>query len=533
MKTLAMLTNGGDTCALNASMKSIRDSAYRVGYKKIYGVRRGYQGLLDGSIEDITHKEIDVRKGGSFLGSMRESPAKLDPTSVDKDVRVYVPDDGKCQTMARCLADYEIDVLVVIGGDGTLQSTQLFQQWILERRTALRLRAFELLGFLKTIDNDVRTKTFFQGIEVALCPGFPSAVQKIVGAVEGLRVTARTGERAFAVECMGRDAGWLAASGTFGGAEILIVPEILESYLQERSVKDRFSNEGPAYRKHLKETRREKNKNVTDRDIQLVLAAEIIWAHLAETTASYYQKNRNVIIAVAEGFETPTENDAVRQFVEIIHDLYGPRKKVGATELLALTLSPVLQYYFSCLSQLVQGVVATSLEDAIERVMKTETPERSNYQKLVVSQGWKHPLNRLNIRKMLREAVSLGARVPPYRFELRPHRTDYQPRSGQPSPYDYKLASVLGQKIGEMLENREFGFVPAMAEVVKFDELSLKRVKTESIGEIRTLDFASPDYFKPRSNRLKVSDRITDFFRTITSGPDTLEEAIDKTDNAG
>ena len=74
MKTLAILTNGGDTCALNASIKSIRDSAYKIGYKKIYGIRRGYQGLLDNWIDDITLREIDVRIGGSCLGSMRMSP---------------------------------------------------------------------------------------------------------------------------------------------------------------------------------------------------------------------------------------------------------------------------------------------------------------------------------------------------------------------------------------------------------------------------------------------------------------------------
>jgi hypothetical protein len=77
MQTLAILTNGGDTCALNASIKSIRNNAYRIGYKKIYGIRRGYQGLIDDSIDDITHREIDVRIGGSCLGSLRVSPTDL------------------------------------------------------------------------------------------------------------------------------------------------------------------------------------------------------------------------------------------------------------------------------------------------------------------------------------------------------------------------------------------------------------------------------------------------------------------------
>lgn len=62
VKTLAILTNGGDTCALNASIRSIGDNAYKAGYKKIYGIRRGYQGLIDGWIDDITDERINPRK---------------------------------------------------------------------------------------------------------------------------------------------------------------------------------------------------------------------------------------------------------------------------------------------------------------------------------------------------------------------------------------------------------------------------------------------------------------------------------------
>ena len=124
MKTLAILTNGGDTCALNASIKSIRDNAYRAGFKKIYGIRRGYQGLVDGWIDDITHREIDPRIGGSCLGSLRTSP-----TERVEDGK-YVVVGERCRVMAQCLSDYRIDVLVVIGGDGTLQSTRMFQAWV-------------------------------------------------------------------------------------------------------------------------------------------------------------------------------------------------------------------------------------------------------------------------------------------------------------------------------------------------------------------------------------------------------------------
>lgn len=116
--------------------------------------------------------------------------------------------------------------------------------------------------------------------------------------------------------------------------------------------------------------------------------------------------------------------------------------------------------------------------------------------------------------------------VPPYRFEIRPHRTDYVPRSGQPSSYDYKLATVLGSMVGQLLEQGNFGVVPCLSEVVSYSDLGEDVVKFESINDIRTLTFDKDDYFDIDS--FTVADKITDFFRTITTGPDNLETAIDE-----
>jgi 6-phosphofructokinase len=522
MKTLAILTNGGDTCALNASIRSIRDNAYDAGWKKIYGIRRGYQGLVDGWIEDITHKEIDPRIGGSCLGSLRVSPTKKEQpvlgskqpaagekhaTAGKKDDPPYGIDDQRCREMATFLSDYKIDVLVVIGGDGTLQATKMFQGWVQQHLASREFRPFEIMGFLKTIDNDIRTYTHFEGVEVSLCPGFPSAVRKIASCTEDLRVTARTAERAFSIETMGRDAGWLAAAATFGGAEILLVPELTKIWKDLRIDKP-------------------------------------ILHSLVESIAGFYSKNRNVLIAVAEGFEPAQDFKGLKAFNDVIHELYGTRKKVGATELVALLVSPVLEYYFQTLSNLVSYAdrehemdhVAEkkpekrpSPDQRIDRVLNEtlKSAAGEKYERVQNSEG--HPLKDWVVKKELRKVLAArngkALSGPPYQFEIRPHRTDYLPRSGPPSSYDYRLATVLGEKIGLMLVRNEFGAVPALAQVVPYDELTLKVIKTVQIQEIATLNFGSKDYFDTEFP-FQVSKRITDFFRTILSGPENLEEAI-------
>ena len=301
MRTVGILTNGGDTCALNASIKSIRDNVYRAGYKKIYGIRRGYQGLIDGWIDDITHREIDVRIGGSCLGSLRTSPTdRFTKEDLEEEEIVFTDEERKeieetgqthrinterCEQMAKCLFDYRIDVLVVIGGDGTLKSTRRFLNWVRQKREEGRFRDFEIIGFPKTIDNDIQTFTSFEGIPVSLCPGFPSAAKKIVSSIEDLRVTVRTAERAFTVETMGRDAGWLAAAAGFGGAEIVVVPEHVAIYGKK------MMNLTPQESKDSLEVSKE---------LMLCLANEIEY---------FYRNNRNVLISVGEGFDPHVEID--------------------------------------------------------------------------------------------------------------------------------------------------------------------------------------------------------------------------------
>jgi len=211
MQNLAILTNGGDTCALNASIEAIRREARKVGYGKIIGIEGGYHGLLYKNYRVLAER-VDETMGGTVLRSLRESPCSLS----DKG---YVIDKKKVQTMVTTLEELEVDVLVVIGGDGTLQATKLFHQAVQDQHR------FRIMGFPKTIDNDIRTKTSFEGIEVALCPGYPTAARKIAQAVADVRTTAISAQRVFGIETMGRDAGWLAAASDEGGPDMVLIPE--------------------------------------------------------------------------------------------------------------------------------------------------------------------------------------------------------------------------------------------------------------------------------------------------------------------
>ncbi|MDQ3743697.1 MAG: 6-phosphofructokinase [Acidobacteriota bacterium] len=212
MPNLAILTNGGDTCALNASIEAIRKEAHRIGFGRVIGIIGGYHGLLHDNCQTL-NAAVDEQRGGSILRSLRESPVHLSNGK-------YRIDRNKVNRMVKTLKDRDIDVLVVIGGDGTLQATKLFHQAVQEKHQ------FKIMGFPKTIDNDIRTKTHFEGIEVSLCPGYPTAARNIAQATKAIRTTALSAQRVFGVETMGRDAGWLAAAAEEGGPDMILIPEV-------------------------------------------------------------------------------------------------------------------------------------------------------------------------------------------------------------------------------------------------------------------------------------------------------------------
>ncbi len=205
MKTLALLTNGGDTCSLNAVIASVRDNAIRAGFTRVLGFEEGFSGIAARAVKLLTWEALDPHQGGTVLRSQRWAPRS----------------DDERRSLLGTLHELEVGTLVVIGGDGSLAAARDLHQWPETERYRVRI-----LGFPRTIDNDIRTVTAGAGAEVALCPGYPSAAFKIARFAKDLRTTAMSSRKVFVMETMGRDAGWLAAAAALGGAELVLVPEV-------------------------------------------------------------------------------------------------------------------------------------------------------------------------------------------------------------------------------------------------------------------------------------------------------------------
>ncbi len=207
-KTLAILSGGGDTPAINSSIESIRNRASLLGFK-VYGIRKGWKGLLgEGDIVDLTHQPYDGWYGGTALRSSRTNPF---PSKKNPESRV--------PQILQNLKRYKIDVLVTIGGDDTNGAAKRLYE----------TEGIPVIGFPKTIDNDLRTRTMHNyngnNIEAVLCPGFPSAAKAIAEFTGNLKTTAESHSRIMVLEVMGRDAGWLTGSALFGGANLALIPE--------------------------------------------------------------------------------------------------------------------------------------------------------------------------------------------------------------------------------------------------------------------------------------------------------------------
>jgi 6-phosphofructokinase len=169
------------------------------------GFEEGFSGIVGRRVKLLTWEPIDPQQGGTVLRSQRYAPVS----------------DSEKQAVFDILAELEVGVLVVIGGDGSLAAARDLHQWSRAEGSSIRV-----LGFPRTIDNDIRTATFEANDEVALCPGYPSAAMKIARFAKDLRTTAMSSRKVFIMETMGRDAGWLAAAACLGGAELILVPEV-------------------------------------------------------------------------------------------------------------------------------------------------------------------------------------------------------------------------------------------------------------------------------------------------------------------
>lgn len=194
MKRIAVLTSGGDAPGMNAAIRAVTRCALEQGWE-VFGVRRGYAGLIAGHFQELTARSVGgvIQQGGTILGSAR-SPE-------------FQTEEGRMSAM-RELRQRDISGLVVIGGNGSQVGAD-----------AIGKMGFPVVGVASTIDNDLVGSDITIGVDTAL--------NIALEAIDRLKITASSHMRAFLVEVMGRNCGYLALmTAIAGGAEVVAVPEI-------------------------------------------------------------------------------------------------------------------------------------------------------------------------------------------------------------------------------------------------------------------------------------------------------------------
>lgn len=194
MSVIGILTAGGDCPGLNAVIRAVVTRVTEANGHEVVGIRNGWQGLMEDDTRSLGREEVRgiLPTGGTILGTSRMDP--------------YVHGDGY-ESVRRTIEHNDIDAVIVVGGDGTLQ-------------TALRLAddGLRVIGVPKTIDNDIAaTDVTF---------GFDTAVQIATEAIDRLTTTAEAHNRVILCEVMGRTKGWIALyAGLAAGADAILIPE--------------------------------------------------------------------------------------------------------------------------------------------------------------------------------------------------------------------------------------------------------------------------------------------------------------------
>ena len=195
MKKIGVLTSGGDSQGMNAAIYATVRCALSNGLE-VYGIYNGYQGLIDGKVEQMTAQSVEnvAHRGGTVLGTAR-CPAMMTPQGQKKAVAT--------------LHQYGIEGLVVIGGDGSFNGAK-----VLSTKYGINT-----VGIPGTIDNDLAYTDYTLG--------FDTAVTTVFNAVKALRDTMSCNDRTFVLEVMGRDCGDIALhAGIACGADAVLVPEV-------------------------------------------------------------------------------------------------------------------------------------------------------------------------------------------------------------------------------------------------------------------------------------------------------------------
>src|SRR5262245_35580972 len=196
MQRIGILTGGGDCPGLNAVIRAaVKTAIYEYGWE-VLGIEDGFEGLIKPDkvrLLDITDVRGLLPRGGTMLGSTnRANPFRYE-VSNNGEVKVF----DVSETVIHRAREYGIDVLIVIGGDGTRRIAQ-----------ELMPKGLQVVGVPKTIDNDL------DGTEVTV--GFDTAVNTAMEALDKLHTTAESHHRVLVIEVMGRHAGWIALAAGLG-----------------------------------------------------------------------------------------------------------------------------------------------------------------------------------------------------------------------------------------------------------------------------------------------------------------------------
>ena len=194
MKTIGVLTSGGDAPGMNAAVRAVVRTAIAKGMK-VKGIYRGWNGLIEGDIVDFEVRSVSdiIHRGGTVLYTARSPKFKTE--------------EGMQAAIENC-KKHGIEGIVVIGGDGSFRGAR-----------DLSFRGIPCIGVPGTIDNDIASTEY--------TIGFDTAMNTAMDMVDKLRDTTQSHDRCFVVEVMGRHAGFLALQcGISVGATAIIVPEV-------------------------------------------------------------------------------------------------------------------------------------------------------------------------------------------------------------------------------------------------------------------------------------------------------------------
>ncbi|MBQ1962061.1 MAG: 6-phosphofructokinase [Clostridia bacterium] len=208
MKTIGVLTSGGDAPGMNAAVRAVVRTAISLGMN-VKGIKRGYNGLMEGDVIDLDARSVSdiIHRGGTFLYTARSPRFKTE--------------EGVQEAIDNCKR-LGIEGIVVIGGDGSFRGAR-----------DLSNRGIPCVGIPGTIDNDISSTEY--------TIGFDTAMNTAMEMVDKIRDTAQSHDRCNVVEVMGRHAGYIALqTGIAVGATAVLVPEV-ETPIEEVIAKIRLS----------------------------------------------------------------------------------------------------------------------------------------------------------------------------------------------------------------------------------------------------------------------------------------------------